>query len=1106
MHPMLRFIPIKIALLTAIAAQAAIATQESFPVRLANESWTAQPERVSPSRRAVDHTLRKGDGLEFSMRSRVNESRSMRWSTPSEQTKLSAFRFLVVEYRARGLHRMRSNQEIVSAWVMSGGRAQSVPLMLANETIDDNCWHQLIIKRPFPDNARELMVTLDSRDSRGEFSLRRMLFTNESRDFGPALTAEDTATAPAGEFTTIDLSGRYDTNYDALVTRLLSRSDDPVAQDAGRFFTTSKVCVGRVPFRVRPQGNNLISPPPRPAANEEWINHFGLRVRRGQVAPISRDGATQIAVNLPATEVFLLLAAEMPSQQKAYFVREQPKSLSDVESFAVELRYADGTVDLAFPYSLSDRRHVIQRTLASYVVPASGQPLQSVVLHNRSLHANIYLAALTVHTGSKRWCPQLAEQPPIVAQPPCATPARTPYAIRQENVLQLGNSFIELTTDVSKGFVIRSLRNRWLGEEAVGLTGEPGLEIAVGDARLAPDEMRLVEVRARRSGFELSYTSQNPKVPLDWKILLSVGSTPEVRMELTVTNRGAQTLDANIRFPVVAGLRLGESRDLWYMFPQYCNALDNRPITLYAAAGRNFPMQFFDVFNPRLGGGVYVVTEDRSHKAQRYGLAKDERGTASFFIEHPAQFTHLVPGKPYACCPAVIGVHTGDWHAAAARYQKWLAGWYRPYKSQDKQWYRKSFWLLAEIADGLADDTYKLPAWYDAQTKHLQMHDILAEFERTAGRKPDILHFWSWAYGVEDQVQRWGEYGGRDYDALGGLAAWRAALDDIQQNLKIPVSLYVNATLCNRNTPVGQQLGPRCAMQLPDGRPMIPYPNSYRMCHGTREWTDYMMKLYPRLARDTGASILYVDETASSAMCFAKDHGHDVPLNANAADYHFLKAVREATPGRIPLYGEFPNVDTASQYSDCNINYYFMPSGQQLLGPFFDERPSEHGLSPMPLNIYRYLFPRIAQLDLPLGTRHVSWHDLKFTFFHGEAIYDSYWDLDESKGHAFMVRAYDLKRQYKDCFTSNHPEMLVPTGRDGVCANKFPGRGRTLWTLYNRRYTTVRGPVLAVDHTRGSRYRDAWNDRPLEPELRGGKAILSLPLGPQEIGCVVQER
>jgi hypothetical protein len=587
---------------------------------------------------------------------------------------------------------------------------------------------------------------------------------------------------------------------------------------------------------------------------------------------------------------------------------------------------------------------------------------------------------------------------------------------------------------------------------------------------------------------------------------MSIDSAPEVRLRLTVTNRSAAALNANIRFPIVAGLRFDNTGDLWYMFPQYGNVLDHRPTSLVAQAGYAFPMQFMDLFDARRGGGVSLITEDRSHKAQRYGLSKDDRG-GSMFVEYPATFTHLAPGEPYACCETVLGVHSGDWHAAAQRYRRWVASWYRPYKSQDKQWYREAFWLLAEIADGLDPETYRLPAWYDARARHYKMRDILAEFERVAGRRPDILHFWSWAYSEADHLHRWGEYGGADYAALGGLPAWRAALDDIQHNLKIPVSLYVDGTLCNRFTPVGQRLGPQCAMRSPGGRPLIPYPNSYRMCHGTREWSEYMKELYPRLARETGASILYVDETASTRnpSCYAKHHGHSVPLNFNEADYEFLKVIREVTPAPIALYGEFPNVDVASQYSDCNINYYFLTAAQQKRCPTYDDRPAEHGLSPMPLNVYRYLFPRIAQLDLPLAVRHGSWHDLKFTFFHGEAIYDSYWVRDESKGHAFMVRAYDLKKQYKDCFTSDRPEMLVRTEQTGLCANRFPGQGRTVWTLYNRRYTTLRGPALAIDHVDGAAYRDAWNDRPLTPEIHAGKAVVRLTLGPQEIGCVVQE-
>jgi hypothetical protein len=80
----------------------------------------------------------------------------------------------------------------------------------------------------------------------------------------------------------------------------------------------------------------------------------------------------------------------------------------------------------------------------------------------------------------------------------------------------------------------------------------------------------------------------------------------------------------------------------------------------------------------------------------------------------------------------------------------------------------------------------------------------------------------------------------------------------------------------------------------------------------------------------------------------------------------------------------------------------------------------------------------------------------------------------------------------------------VPTERGSVYANRFPGKARTVWTLYNARPNTMRGKVLALPHHEGATYRDEWNDKELQPEIRDGQAILSLELGPQSIGCISQ--
>ena len=80
----------------------------------------------------------------------------------------------------------------------------------------------------------------------------------------------------------------------------------------------------------------------------------------------------------------------------------------------------------------------------------------------------------------------------------------------------------------------------------------------------------------------------------------------------------------------------------------------------------------------------------------------------------------------------------------------------------------------------------------------------------------------------------------------------------------------------------------------------------------------------------------------------------------------------------------------------------------------------------------------------------------------------------------------------------------VDTLQREVHANCFPWHERTAWTLFNARYSTVRGPVLAVSHRPGATYYDAWNGAPLVPQVIGDRAVLKQTLHPQQLGCVVQ--
>ena len=1029
----------------------------------------------------------------------------MRWERPWTADEHAPGQWLVLEYRSRW-----ANSILLALLAKdSAGKPSATTLVSAQDLVSDGRWHRLVVQRPYPTKPTAWRVLLDSDDSRSWFEMRRLEWVASPDQAGPAI-AEDKQPAQRPDLQPLPLA--FNDRYDLLLKRPTMRvENDTATLDGGAWFTRDEVTLGGIPFRVEsePGADNLIAPPPEPKENNDLVDHFGIRAPRRVVAPVSRDSRITVPVHREASEVFLMLAAEMPGRELGYFSGRSPTTLDTVEELAVELVYESGVRDLAFPYSILDGRHLIRRTLGLYAVPASGERLAEVVLHNRKLGARVHLAAMTVNTGKQRLFPSLAEEPRLLtAVPGALDPSLKPFARREGDLLKLGNAHYGLTLDASKLMSPVALTHRRLNQGAARVAPAPLLEMEVAGKAIPPQQWKLESIKELPLGFEVNYRSTDASLPVRCTVTARTDDSPEARLALSMSNEGAQPVDAEIRFPVLRGLQLGEAADLRCFFPQYRNALGGERATYYAYAGVAFPVQFFDVFDERTGAGVWLRTEDLADGQRNYFLSKQDDG-ASLHVEYPGLTTRLPSGDTTAFPVTTLGFHAGDWRAAADRYRDWLATWYRPVKAQDKAWLRESFWLLAEITDGVPAPYSKLPPWYAPEKKKVLFRDILAEWERKSGHKPDILHLWGWTYDPKT-IQHWGEYGGRDYDNVGGQPAFKEAIADTQNNLGIPMSLYINATLCSKDTPAGQRLADK-ALQLPDGKPFIRYRDTYCMCHATPEWIGHQIQTYQRLVRETGAKMLYVDQQATVqdivkktfCVCFNPTHGHPVPNRVNETDHRFIRALREAVPGEVALYGEFPYTDTTTQFYDSAIHYYFHRGAGKRFSPIFDAESNDR-TDEVALNLYRFLFPKLMHLDLPLGITYNSWHPLKFTFFNGEAIYDSFWNIDESRGHAFITRAYELKKRFKDCFAGDAPEMLVPTERASVYANRFPGKDRTVWTLYNARPNTVRGEVLVVPHHEGATYRDEWTDKEIHPELRDGQAVLSLELGPQSIGCVSQ--
>ncbi len=276
------------------------------------------------------------------------------------------------------------------------------------------------------------------------------------------------------------------------------------------------------------------------------------------------------------------------------------------------------------------------------------------------------------------------------------------------------------------------------------------------------------------------------------------------------------------------------------------------------------------------------------------------------------------------------------------------------------------------------------------------------------------------------------------------------------------------------------------------------------LCTGYRPWLDHYFNEIVKLQSDTDAKAIYLDVFPRGNTCHDEKHGHEIPLWPERLNRQMIERLRGEMPDSVALFAEYPFSDVSAQYADGFLTYYNLDP-EDHFGPTFDRDDRAPRSAEAPFALNRYLFPGLKQFAFPCGISYHNAGQQKIPFLNGDAIYDSTWWLRGDRIQDMLVRALEIQRAYTDCFTTRTPQPRIPTEKAGIVANAFPGEKRTVWTLYNTRYSTWRGESLSMEHQAGARYRDLWNDRDLEPEIRNGRAILSVPLDPQGLGCIVQE-
>jgi hypothetical protein len=997
-------------------------------------------------------------------------------------------------YRARGLQRAGTPLPTLRLESAEG----STTLFTSSHLILDGRSRTIVAATTVRGAVEALCVDLAAEGSAAEFAIERL-------ELG---AAAEPAPAPAQDAMP---EGCTAVALPAGLTRALA--DIAAAALAGEGAAVhERWAQDGLPFQGLAAGTVLWAEDTATPQNEAEVDALGTRVKRGSFLPVGRDDLIGVDIGSTVSEVYLLLVTDLPAIQKQYSRPPIPCVVRDVEAFAVDLVYGDGTVDTTFPWSPSDGGYRVVGLAAGYVVPADPQRLlQRVVLHNRMLGRTIGLAAVTVNAGAPRF-PQLAAEPPLPSAPVLAKAPETRNGVSIESgIVRVSAGVGVLVLDCRDGFFIRELRNLAAPGASFWPGAASGIEVRCGGRVLSGGDFRVTGLESTADTLSVGLASRVAAVPLELRLSFRAEGEAGIVAGLSAKNTGTAELRADLRFPCLSQLRAGPAEDTWVFFPQYRNVLTNREVFCKQANHRGFVVQFMDVFSAAAGGGLCLLTRNLAQEPVQYAMAKGLAGVSTY-IESEGEDFPLAPGASQTFCDRVLALHAGDWHAGAEVYRGWVSTWYQPVHSQDKEWFRQAAWIRSHITSpAIAKQISRTPPIYDAASRRWRLDEFLAADRQLLGVDPDLVHFYVWAFDdtVAGDQARSGDYGGKDYDNLGGLESFRAALDDLRTMRHKPVSLY---TIWDRYTPgteFHRKAGDRFARLSITGQKQSD-ADLISISPGVPEWRAYAQQTLKRLQAETAADILYLDVFGTDDR--ARDLNPDAGLThlpnwVADDDRRFLAALREVLPAATVLWGEFPVPDVASQYWDGFLSYDGIPlhdyMAEALDRPEEAEAWSEHSFPP---NAVRYLFPHLRQVVFPVGTEGATsnWRYLKFLLFNGQALFDTTWRLYDERCREQLGRILQLETSYADCFDSVRPQMLVPTLRAQVFANCFPGKTQTAWTLFNGRYRTVRGEVLAVPHRRGALYRDAWNGRDLTPVQRDGQDVLSLDLPPQGIGMVVQ--
>ena len=1045
---------------TELRAAAQPKLQPAWWADLDAANWEPQPAWLPNP--AARHSVRRTDGVTtFALN---QPTAGMKWSWFFDaQVPIATRRYIAMRYRATGTRAAGDYAMCVLANANPDGRSYE-KILAPRDLRHDGRWHTLTlpidsVAASF-DKIKGLAIQAQSaNENSATLEVAKLGFVNTIE---PEPASDFLSGAPGGDFAgweSVPLPG-----VGVELGRVLAEMNVEGWPDG------QTVTIERAPFALP---------------------------RTSQAVPITglvAKAEAAIGIGRPCSQVLLLTIAALRGQEEQVYGRSVGISaIREIDRFRLRLEYADGSTEECFPYNATQRGFVVgegAQVLCAFADPT--KPLARAVVCDHTDRAAFVVVAATARTSGGRLFADMAEEWPAWRPKPLPAPTGSSGIERRGErlVIAAPPTAAELSLAPLPKWV--SLRNSAAGDELFKRGPSEWLfEVNVDGKPVPPEQFKLTacEVEPGRAA-KLTYESAAPRVRL--RVRIGLGDAGEIAFDASVENLGDKPVRLGMAGPRVAAFQLGDDlADNHYAYPKRGWHFGNRPVSLRTRYGGYFPLQFMAAFSPAAGSGLYIRTEDVAGVMRDYLLSKAEAGMG-LWLDYPAQ--EVAPGGQLAAARTLVAAASGDWHDAFDAYVKWVKTWHQPLQPR-QQWYREVFNFRQRFLR--SHDPL-----YDAKAGKLQLGRALDEAEEHFGGM-EYLHLFDWGYcGKYGRIYgRTGDYSPYDY-ITGGHDALRAAIAGVQRR-GVRVGLYIEGYLLQEKGKLGQAHGKEWQLIDRKGQGRYwPGGTEMFMCPLAPAWQEVQASTYATKVAELDVDGMYLDQFGFAGPgkdCWSPDHGHPVPgysmMGERVLSTKVRQRIQTVKPG-VVMYGEEAPCDVSSQVIDGGFTYHMACCRRSMpLAP----------IHPVRFAIPSFKTFEILVCDRPMG----SWAEgVKWTFFNGEGIWLEGPAIEwfQPQTLAAIRKCHAILRTHKDAFTSDAPVPLVPTEMGGVYANLFPTERKAVYTLYNSRHRSVRGPVLAITARPGARYVDAWNGQPITPKRRGDADVIALTIGPRDVGCVVVKR